>query len=155
MKVAVIGSRNIKVDDLGLYLPEGVTEIISGGAKGVDSCAREYAVAHNIKLTEFLPDYRRYGRGAPLKRNYSIIENAKKDTSQNASYGRDHHYNDSRYHMLNYHATFTKGTIEFRLFQFDAPADGKRNGLHAGQLKSYIQLCLALSQMAKDRHLCY
>lgn len=71
-------------------------------------------------------------------------------TSQNASYGRDHHYNDSRYHMLNYHATFTKGTIEFRLFQFDSPADGKRNGLHAGQLKSYIQLCLALSQMAKD-----
>ena len=51
--------------------------------------------------------------------------------------------------MLNYHATFTKGTIEFRLFQFDAPAEGKRNGLHAGQLKSYIQLCLALSQMAK------
>ena len=67
-----------------------------------------------------------------------------------ATYGRSHHYNDSRYHMLNYHATFTKGTIEFRLFQFDAPADGKRNGLHAGQLKSYIQLCLALSQMAKS-----
>lgn len=67
-----------------------------------------------------------------------------------AAYGRSHHYNDSRYHMLNYHATFTKGTIEFRLFQFDAPADGKRNGLHAGQLKSYIQLCLALSQMAKS-----
>ena len=51
--------------------------------------------------------------------------------------------------MLNLHATFTKGTVEFRLFQFDAPADGKKNGLHAGQLKSYIQLCLALSQMAK------
>lgn len=66
-----------------------------------------------------------------------------------ANYGRDQHYNDSRYHMLNLHATFTKGTIEFRLFQFDAPADGKKNGLHAGQLKSYIQLCLALSQMAK------
>lgn len=66
-----------------------------------------------------------------------------------ASWGRDQHYNDSRYHMLNLHATFTKGTIEFRLFQFDAPAGGKKNGLHAGQLKSYIQLCLALSQMAK------
>ena len=39
--------------------------------------------------------------------------------------------------------------VEFRLFQFDAPANGKLNGLHAGQLKSYIQLCLALSQMAK------
>ena len=56
----------------------------------------------------------------------------------------------SRYHMLNLHATFTKGTIEFRLFQFDKPAGGKQNGLHAGKLKSYIQLCLAMSQMAKD-----
>ena len=52
--------------------------------------------------------------------------------------------------MLNLHATFTKGTVEFRLFQFDAPENGKQNGLHAGQLKAYIQLCLALSQMAKD-----
>ncbi len=70
--------------------------------------------------------------------------------SQGESYGRDQHYNGSRYHMLNLHATFTKGTVEFRLFQFDAPAGGKQNGLHAGQLKSYIQLCLALSQMAKE-----
>jgi len=70
--------------------------------------------------------------------------------SQGEDYGRTQHYNGSRYHMLNYHATFTKGTIEFRLFQFDAPANGKANGLHAGQLKSYIQLCLALSEMAKE-----
>ena len=69
--------------------------------------------------------------------------------SHGANLGRDHHYNDSRYHMLNLHATFTKGTVEFRLFQFDAPENGRQNGLHAGQLKSYIQLCLALSQMAK------
>ena len=62
----------------------------------------------------------------------------------------NHHYNDSRYHMLNLHATFTKGTVEFRLFQFDEPTAERRGGIHAGQLKSYIQLCLALSQMAKD-----
>ena len=67
-----------------------------------------------------------------------------------ADYGRSQHYNDSRYHMLNLHATFTKGTVEFRLFQFDAPDGVRRNGIHAGQLKSYIQLCLALSQLAKD-----
>ncbi|MDE5577572.1 MAG: amidoligase family protein, partial [Oscillospiraceae bacterium] len=42
------------------------------------------------------------------------------------------------------------GTVEFRLFQFDAPSSGKQNGLHAGQLKSYIQLCLALSALAKN-----
>ena len=71
-------------------------------------------------------------------------------TTQDADYGRSQHYNSSRYHMLNYHATFTKGTVEFRLFQFDAPADGKQNGLHAGRLKAYIQFCLALSQMAKE-----
>ena len=70
-------------------------------------------------------------------------------TANGANYGRNQHYNDSRYHMLNYHATFTKGTIEFRLFQFDKPTAEKKNGLHAGQLKSYIQLCLALSEMAK------
>ena len=69
--------------------------------------------------------------------------------SHNATWDRNHHYNDSRYHMLNLHATFTKGTVEFRLFQFDAPTAERKNGLHAGQLKSYIQLCLALSQMAK------
>ena len=69
--------------------------------------------------------------------------------SQGENYGRSQHYNDSRYHMLNLHATFTKGTVEFRLFQFDSPSDDRKGGLHAGQLKSYIQLCLALSQMAK------
>ena len=71
-------------------------------------------------------------------------------TSNGANYGRNQHYNDSRYHMLNLHATFTKGTVEFRLFQFEAPANGRQNGLHAGQLKSYIQLCLALSELAKE-----
>lgn len=76
MKVAVIGSRGLTVNDLGKYLPEDITEIISGGAIGVDKCAREYALDHGIKLTEFLPEYDKYGRSAPLKRNITIIENA-------------------------------------------------------------------------------
>lgn len=62
MKVAIIGSRNRTVPNLEDYLPEGTTEIISGGAKGVDQSAREYALAHGIKLTEFLPEYAKYGR---------------------------------------------------------------------------------------------
>ena len=69
--------------------------------------------------------------------------------SHGENHGRNQHYNGSRYHMLNLHATFTKATVEFRLFQFDEPTDKRRGGIHAGQLKSYIQLCLALSQMAK------
>ena len=67
-----------------------------------------------------------------------------------ASYGRNQHYNDSRYHMLNLHASFTKGTVEFRLFQFADPHDGKQGGLHAGEMKAYIQLCLAMSELAKE-----
>ena len=76
MKVAVIGSRGLKVNNLEHYLPDGVSEIISGGAKGVDTSAREYALSHGIKLTEFLPEYEKYGRSAPLKRNIQIIEAA-------------------------------------------------------------------------------
>ena len=76
MKVAIIGSRGINIENLGDYLPEGTDEIVSGGAKGVDTCAREYANTHGIKLTEFLPQYKLYGRGAPLKRNLQIIEYA-------------------------------------------------------------------------------
>lgn len=74
MKVAVIGSRGLSVSDLGRYLPKNTTEIVSGGARGVDTSAREYALSHGIKLTEFLPEYTKYGRSAPLKRNITIIE---------------------------------------------------------------------------------
>ena len=76
MKVAVIGSRGLTVSDLEKYLPPETTEIVSGGAVGVDTSAREYAKTHEIKLTEFLPDYQRYGRSAPLWRNIEIIEYA-------------------------------------------------------------------------------
>ena len=65
-------------------------------------------------------------------------------------YCRHTHYNESRYHMLNLHATFTKGTIEFRLFQFDKPESAYRSGLHAGKVKAWIQFCLALSEAAKE-----
>ena len=76
MKVAVIGSRSLIVLDLSQYLPTGTTEIVSGGARGVDICAREYAQKNHLKLTEFLPEYHKYGRAAPLKRNLQIINYA-------------------------------------------------------------------------------
>ncbi|MBQ7106766.1 MAG: hypothetical protein IJN93_04540 [Clostridia bacterium] len=76
MKIAIIGSRNLKVNNLGEYLPIGVTEIVSGGAKGIDTCAKIYALKNNIKLTEFLPEYEKYGKRAPLIRNLEIIDYA-------------------------------------------------------------------------------
>lgn len=74
MKVAVIGSRNLNIVDIGKYLPENTTEIVSGGAKGVDTLAAEYARKNKIPLKEFLPDYPLYKKAAPLKRNIQIIE---------------------------------------------------------------------------------
>lgn len=77
MKVAIVGSRTLHIEKLEMYLPEGVDEIVSGGANGVDRCARECAYSNNIRLTEFLPNYKRYGRWvAPLKRNLQIIDYA-------------------------------------------------------------------------------
>ena len=73
MKVAVIGSREKTISNLEKFLPKETTEIVSGGARGIDSCAREYALKNKIKLVEFLPDYKTYGRVAPLKRNHLIV----------------------------------------------------------------------------------
>lgn len=56
-----------------------------------------------------------------------------------SSRGRNEHYNDTRYHGLNLHSTFTKGTVEFRLFN---------STTHAGEIKAYIQFCLAVSHQA-------
>ena len=55
MKVAVIGSRGLEVKNLEKYLPEQTSEIVSGGARGIDTAARNYALKNKIKLTEFLP----------------------------------------------------------------------------------------------------
>lgn len=73
MRIAVIGSRNLTVTNLEKYLPNGVDELVSGGAKGIDSCAKKYALKNGLKLTEFLPQYNVYGKYAPLHRNMQII----------------------------------------------------------------------------------
>ena len=57
---------------------------------------------------------------------------------------RTAHYNPSRYHMVHLHALFTKGTIEFRLFNFEEPGNGKKNGLHAGMVKAWVLFSLAM-----------
>ncbi len=76
MKIAIIGSRNLVVNNVEKYLPDNITEIVSGGAIGIDRCAREYAKKNNIELTEFLPEYDKYGKKAPLRRNIQIINYA-------------------------------------------------------------------------------
>lgn len=89
------------------------------------------------------------------KLNYRLLEEMKKDKELNSANieriwyspsndnyygGIDHeHYNATRYHGVNLHSYFSKGTVEFRLFN---------STLHAGKVKAYIQFCLALSAWA-------
>lgn len=75
MRVAVVGSRDLQVPDLGRYLPADTTALITGGARGVDTDAARYARAFGLPLTVIRPDYAAYGRSAPIRRNLQIIEN--------------------------------------------------------------------------------
>ena len=77
MKIAIVGSRNICEADIEGYVSTA-DEIVSGGAKGVDSLAEKYAKQKGIKLTVFLPEYQRYARAAPIMRNKKIVDYADK-----------------------------------------------------------------------------
>ncbi len=79
MRVAVVGSRNaqekIKVSILRM-IPADVSEIVSGGAEGVDTYAEDLADILGVPVKKFLPDYEKYGKQAPLVRNLEIIKYA-------------------------------------------------------------------------------
>lgn len=74
MKIAIIGSRNLIVENLEKYIPNNCEEIVSGGADGVDKCAKDYANKLKIDLKEFFPEYNNYGRSAPIVRNKMIVD---------------------------------------------------------------------------------
>lgn len=62
--------------DIAAHLPSRPSEIISGGAVGVDTLAAEYAQANGISLTIIKPDYEHYGRRAPHVRNREMVMRA-------------------------------------------------------------------------------
>ena len=59
----------------------------------------------------------------------------------NTEESRLQHYHQSRYHGVNFHSLFYRGTVEFRWFE---------STLHAGKVKSYIQYCLLLVNRARE-----
>lgn len=80
MKIAVVGSRSFhNYEKLKSVLQRyEITEVISGGAVGADALAKKYAQEFNINLTEFIPDWKTYGRGAGVIRNKEIVMQADK-----------------------------------------------------------------------------
>lgn len=84
MRVAIVGSRNIEYDTikerayalLCRHIPANATEIVSGGAVGIDTLAEIYAKQNGLPMKIFKPDYARYGKRAPLMRNDEIVDYA-------------------------------------------------------------------------------
>lgn len=78
MKLAIIGSRTFDDYDLMRSTVDltGVTEIISGGARGADALAERLANDHGIKLTVFRADWKNLGFKAGHIRNSLIVEAA-------------------------------------------------------------------------------
>lgn len=74
MKIMVAGSRSITEFDLSEYIPKNAELIISGGASGIDTLAEKFADKHRISKLVIYPNYKLYGKAAPLKRNEIMVD---------------------------------------------------------------------------------
>ena len=85
MKVLISGSRSIKVFDLSEYIPSNTELIICGGAEGIDTIAERYADQHRLSKLVLRPQYKLYGRAAPIKRNEEMVDMVRFQHAYNAS----------------------------------------------------------------------
>lgn len=84
MKVIIAGSRDIGIGEMAVYslmrtapFFREMTHLISGGAKGVDTYAVEWAKRNDIPFSEYKPDYEKYPtKVAPIMRNKLMADNA-------------------------------------------------------------------------------
>lgn len=74
MKLMIAGSRSIDNIDISQYIGDDVDFIVSGGAKGVDTLAEQYADKHKISKIIIHPRYNLYRRNAPLVRNKEMVD---------------------------------------------------------------------------------
>ncbi len=74
MKLLIAGSRKIETFDLSPHIPPETKLIIAGGARGIDTLAERYADENQISKLILRPQYSRYGKAAPLKRNEQMID---------------------------------------------------------------------------------
>lgn len=76
VKLLISGSRGITDFDLAPYIPQNTDTIICGGAKGIDQIAEAYADRMHLAKIIVRPQYERFGRAAPLKRNEEMVRMA-------------------------------------------------------------------------------
>ena len=83
MKVIIAGSRNYDIDTIYETVAKAVsdsgfvpTEIVSGGAQGIDLAGELYAERNNIPVKRFIPDWAKYGAAGGPIRNKEMSEYA-------------------------------------------------------------------------------
>lgn len=82
MKVIVAGSRegfvarNVFEGIEKSPFHNKITEVVSGGARGVDRDGEYYARCRNLPMKQFIPDWDKFGKGAGFKRNEEMAEYA-------------------------------------------------------------------------------
>lgn len=72
-KLLIAGSRSIEQFDLSPHIPHETDMIITGGAKGIDTIAEQYADQHRISKMVLRPRYDLYGKAAPIIRNREMV----------------------------------------------------------------------------------
>mgnify|MGYP001610872056 CR=1 FL=1 len=80
MRVIIAGSRIItepqKIETAILHANFRITEVVSGGAPGVDRLGEKWAHEHQIPVRRFIPKWDLYGKGAGMIRNKEMVQNA-------------------------------------------------------------------------------
>ena len=80
MRVVIAGCRHIDSSYIVDAAIRGsgleITKIISGGARGIDTVAKEWATRNKISFEEYKADWDKYGKRAGPIRNRKMAENA-------------------------------------------------------------------------------
>lgn len=78
MKVIIAGSRDIvSIHYINLAIQKSgfdITEVVSGGARGVDQLGERWAKENQIPVRRFLPDWKKYGKKAGILRNKEMAD---------------------------------------------------------------------------------
>lgn len=75
--VLICGSKSIKNLDISRYIrPQSVGAVISGGASGVDTIVERWAKNHKIEFIAYTPNYKVFGKRAPLERDKDMVDAA-------------------------------------------------------------------------------
>ena len=73
--ILICGSRSIKNLQISRYIrPESCAAIVHGGAMGTDAIADSWAKANDIETVVYKPNYKVYGKRAPLVRDEEMVE---------------------------------------------------------------------------------